>query len=461
MTEKPILNLSTWGYGLNELSTPDQLNRIERPLQSKIDNGWVFGEKPSHKSFNWNWKMVDEYIHHLNSNGIPKWDDQTSYDINSVVLYSPFIYQSLVDANQGTKPDPEGNSAEWKIVGQLLANFTDVELGTVDPAEEYLLQRKDDGAGGPVKWRPSTITSLLSAPIDLLDLSDVYLYTPVQDNMLAYDQGNRQWVAASADFIAKNDDTAQLMTLKDIEDKVSGADTRAILETDGSIWKTKYITLPSVKWGKILNKPDKFQPPASDDYQLGGVRVEVIGKTLSMMTVPSDIPSKPVDLTILDQSPQMVSIYWFDDDTGDMAYYYTVHRDDVKLPYNILDHDFEDYNVRENREYQYYVVAHNQQGSSLASNTVVANTYYTPYPPTNLTYELQGRTVTLYWEAPEGEFGDLSYYIYRNGVKHTTAHGVSYIDSDVPKGNYTYTVTAYNSFYESTESNPVSVSVAA
>jgi hypothetical protein len=322
---------------------------------------------------------------------------------------------------------------------------------------EYLLQYKDNA--GTKEWSPTLITDLIADPIDLVDLSDVYIYTPAQDDMLVYDQGNRQWVPASADFIARNDTTAQLTTLKDVEYDITGIETKAILETNGEVWKTKYLTLPSVKWDKILEKPDKFQPPVSTFDQLGGVRTELKGNTLSMMSVPTAKPSKPVDLTLDEQSPQKVSFHWFDGDDGDMAYYYNVYRNDVKLPYNILDRDFEDYYVKPNMTYKYHVVAVNQLGPSLASNTLIAQTYYTPSAPTNLTYEVQGTTVTLKWNAPEGEFGTLNYYIYRNGVKHTTISSTTYIDSSVPAGNYIYSVTAYNEYYESTESNTVSLSI--
>ncbi len=75
--------------------------------------------------------------------------------------------------------------------------------------------------------------------------------------------------------------------------------------------------------------------------------------------------------------------------------------------------------------------------------------------PTNLAASVSGTTVTLTWTAVSGA---TSYNVYRNSAKVGSSTGVTYTDTVVAAGTYSYFVTAVTSGQESVASASISVS---
>jgi len=84
---KPILKpADIWASNANAANK-------QKPNQSKLDSGWVYGEKPPHNEFNWWWSLVGELIVHLEQHGVPAWDSQSSYQRGAFAFYGTEIYQ--------------------------------------------------------------------------------------------------------------------------------------------------------------------------------------------------------------------------------------------------------------------------------------------------------------------------------------------------------------------------------
>lgn len=65
----------------------------QKPNQSKLDSGWIYGEKPPHNEFNWWWSIVGQQLVHLQQHGTPSWDDLTIYTTGAMAFYVDDIYR--------------------------------------------------------------------------------------------------------------------------------------------------------------------------------------------------------------------------------------------------------------------------------------------------------------------------------------------------------------------------------
>ena len=71
---KPVmLPADIWGSSANAANK-------QKPNQTKLDSGWVYGEKPPHNEFNWWWELVGQMLVHLQQNGVASWDEDTIYN---------------------------------------------------------------------------------------------------------------------------------------------------------------------------------------------------------------------------------------------------------------------------------------------------------------------------------------------------------------------------------------------
>jgi len=74
-----------------------------------------------------------------------------------------------------------------------------------------------------------------------------------------------------------------------------------------------------------------------------------------------------------------------------------------------------------------------------------------PYPPSNLVATVEGNDVTLNWTGTAVPYGFQHYVILRNSTQLATTTNITYSDSDLPNGNYSYQVYAV---YGGGNSNP-------
>jgi len=85
---------------------------IVKPADSKITGGWI-AEKPPFQTMNWQQNRGDEFLQHLNVEGVPKWDALTNYDNDSIVKASDGLtYTSNQNNNKNNNP-VGGPAGRW------------------------------------------------------------------------------------------------------------------------------------------------------------------------------------------------------------------------------------------------------------------------------------------------------------------------------------------------------------
>jgi len=452
-TQKPQLLNNTWANIVNDINpiNPEYGEIIDDPRPSgKTELGWLLGEKPRHQYFNWNWKKIDEYIHHTNLYGIPKWDDTTVYEKGSTVIRRPFIYQALSDGVTGNKP--EETPTEWKIIGQTLENLDDTDFSGGISNGDVIVYNDTSST-----WKPESLLNILDNT-GLESLYDVNITNLQIDNVITYNDESGYWENKTPDEVVQMGKSSKLTHVSDVQrDNLNENDVLKYYGNDTSgVWKTSNNIIDSASWEKIINKPDEFQPPIATNTTFGGAQIYSLGNTIYMYTIPTEPPSAPSDLVAL-SDPSKIELFWSPGEDGGLGYYYTMYRNGSKVGTGVIDVMYTDNAVIKDREYVYYVTANNQHGQSKPSNTVTAHTYTQPSAPRNLDHNLFMNNVNLFWEQPSIISGDLTYEIYRDNTKIGESNTLNYTDENVAVGAYTYYVIAKNKYYSSNNSNSIVV----
>jgi len=456
-TEKPILVDATWANYANTLDPtgPEYGEIVERPPQAKFESGWIFGEKPSHKYWNNNWKQLDEYTHHVNNFGIPEWDEDTLYEIGSIVLVTPYLYKSLTQ-NQGLLP--EENDTDWQIMSQFIEDLLDVDYDdTTDETREELLVYDDQTDPNNPMWRNEYLDDILTGT-KLHNLYDV----EIDDNqsvsqLLTFNEETERWVNDDIRNIARNDLNASLINVKDVHFDIP--EEGDVLKYDGGIWRTAENIRKVASWNNVQNKPNEYQPPMAAQTVLGGAKIYATGSTLHIKTEPEEKPYPPENLNVIVGNSTLLSLFWSPASVGELAYYYYIYRNGLHLQKGVLDNVYYDDNVIPDQEYYYQVTAVNQHGESGPSNNVMGHTFTEPSPPKNLSYNIKAYDVELTWDVPDHISGEIIYDVYRDGTKLADTTTRSYIDKNLSQGVYSYFIVARNKYYNSNNSNVVTVIV--
>ncbi len=84
-------------------NTALEANKAKPPL-TKIETGWVYGEKPPHNEFNWWWNLVGKMLVHLQQHGISSWDNETTYQNGALAWYLNQAWKSKVTNNTNNIP---------------------------------------------------------------------------------------------------------------------------------------------------------------------------------------------------------------------------------------------------------------------------------------------------------------------------------------------------------------------
>jgi len=441
-TSKPSIIESSWATPVK--NDPES---VERPKQTKINQGWVYGEKPSHKWFNYGWNKIDEYTHHINSNGIPAWDSTTEYKIGSVVLYNPFIYQSTVD----DPTEEPSTGSEWAVVGQFIEELSDVNLNTSLLGDGHVLQYS--GA----KWVNIPLTDITDN-LYLGDLLDVSLDDPANilvDDILGYagKPDEKYWKNMSINEALSRDGLSSFTIASGIQYK--NPHEYDVLRYDGNIFKMEPGIIQSTPWKNILNPPAEFRPPYAAVDVLGGAKIYLVNDTLNIVTAAQALPGKPDNVSTY-SSPTKVDVFWLPPQ-GERAIFYNVYRDSLEIQSGVFDNLYSDENVERDREYTYFIKGENSYGEGPESARVIGHTFSQPSKPKNLTYTPYVNDIELVWETPDIVSGDMTYKIFRNSVEIGETINNSYIDKNLSVGSYTYFVTANNKYYGSENSNTIIV----
>lgn len=74
-----------------------------QPGDAKIEQGWI-AEKPPFQTENWIQNRTDEYIKHIDENGIPEWLNTSEYRLGSLCLYLGELWQSSQAVNLNQTP---------------------------------------------------------------------------------------------------------------------------------------------------------------------------------------------------------------------------------------------------------------------------------------------------------------------------------------------------------------------
>jgi len=103
------------------------------PGQSKITQGWI-AEIPPHQWENFMQNRRDEFIKHVNEQGVPVWDNATEYTVDSWTKGSNGdVYISLQVSNQGK--DPVSEPTWWtkaSAIMQVIVGGVNGNLVTID-----------------------------------------------------------------------------------------------------------------------------------------------------------------------------------------------------------------------------------------------------------------------------------------------------------------------------------------
>ena len=123
---KPNMNYGVWADNGN----------IEIPSSEKVEQGWVI-EKPLNETMNWLQNRSDRMLQYLNQRGIPEWDINTEYPVNSFVARSGTIYRAI-SQNQDT--DPTLNPDIWEVAFVSNRDFVDYSgrVDSIENTEGYL-----------------------------------------------------------------------------------------------------------------------------------------------------------------------------------------------------------------------------------------------------------------------------------------------------------------------------------
>lgn len=105
----------------NLLETWAASGTIVQPDQTKIDSGWVPGERPPAEYMNWLQNLFGQKLNHVLRNGVPAWNAQTIYLSGDIVKHMNKLFRAL-DTNVNDVPP----SASWVVQAR--------DLGAVEPA---------------------------------------------------------------------------------------------------------------------------------------------------------------------------------------------------------------------------------------------------------------------------------------------------------------------------------------
>lgn len=126
ISNKPNMNYGVWAEGGN----------IEIPSSEKVEEGWVI-EKPLNETMNWLQNRQDRMLQYLNQRGVPEWDANTEYPVNSFVARSGTIYQAI---SQNQDADPTLNPDIWEVAFVSNRDFIDYSerVDNIEQSEAYL-----------------------------------------------------------------------------------------------------------------------------------------------------------------------------------------------------------------------------------------------------------------------------------------------------------------------------------
>ena len=149
-----------------------------------------------------------------------------------------------------------------------------------------------------------------------------------------------------------------------------------------------------------------------------------------------------------------ISLAWENDSlAGNSVISYSLYRNN-ELYANQTELNFLD-SALANGHYQYYLVANYNTGSSIASESLDFMVEIT-YPVTNLTAQVTADLVDLAWDLPvNSPRALLSYNIYRDGEIVGNSEELTYSDTALANGTYSYYVTSVYTSGESAPSNSV------
>lgn len=178
-----------------------------------------------------------------------------------------------------------------------------------------------------------------------------------------------------------------------------------------------------------------------------------------------DPPTAPTNLTVSLVNSSETYLHWGASSSGSVStLYYSIYRNN-SLVTTTTALTYYNSGLAAGTTYSYFVTAHDQFGTSPASNTVSITTP-TPPPPTAPT-SLSGQAVSyseidLSWGASSSSGGVYGYQVFRNNNLIATVSSTSYKNTGLSgSATYSYYVAAYNAYGTSGPSNTISVTTPA
>jgi microcystin-dependent protein len=103
----------------NLLDTWGATGTIVEPSGTKKDSGWLLGEQPPHEYANWVLNVMGKAINHVLQNGIPIWNNTTTYAENNFVSHDGIIYRS-----KQSNLDSEPPNINWQAIAPYTAHWS-------------------------------------------------------------------------------------------------------------------------------------------------------------------------------------------------------------------------------------------------------------------------------------------------------------------------------------------------
>lgn len=160
------------------------------------------------------------------------------------------------------------------------------------------------------------------------------------------------------------------------------------------------------------------------------------------------LPPQNVQTEVTDINNVAISWEYFQDQTRQDGGF-RIYRNDETIA-EISDLSITEYldEGLDEGSYEYYITLFVGEDESEASEVSIEEVVL--LPPTDLTAETDGSSIICSWTAPEEGINVTSYNLYRNDDFLIETDDTEYIDTNMPSGTYSYTVSAiYNESYES------------
>lgn len=473
--KKPILGDNIW------CETP---TNIDNPEDIKIGEGWVYGEIPTHLTFNWGGNLISTFLAHVNLYGIPHWDAETIYPPNAYVTYwEDDVSRSqrliFVSTKQTQGEKPVLSSTTWRQYSNTVESLRDVDYVNNTPSLDDILYFDDNSGRIPnplysdepvIKlWRNKPQTGILAAN----DLKNVMIPSKNPQNgamftsiYMAQETGGGSeltWVPGPTSSILP------FLELTDFNDvNIVSPVYDDILKYQSSEWgnRSTISDNPEVQWDEIFFKPSYYRPYDTNDLTdgkdgFGGIRYKFSNlngiNDLQLFSTDLPRPDKPNNCNATKDLSTGIDITWNITNDNNLTGF-DLFKDGIVITsidyvQGTYDYNYTDTSVNDGEVYYYYIKSYYLNGETKYysypsnSDSGIKIVDITTSKPTGLTasQNISSEYIYLDWDKL---YGAISYNLQAeiNGNWETIAFRIHppFYYKTIPNQVLTFRVQGYN-----------------